>query len=248
MLKINQFLNLLLTAFCSFAVNAQHFTVTSDIWEPFFMEKDGKHSGIGIEILEEIFAITGDTFSVVTLPMRRAERLINDGEVDLIVIDSPQWSDPKKAHSYVFSEPLMQIREHIYFHKDRVIDVQKPHDLAGKLVSIRNGYRYPLFDVAFEEKLLLKHEVDSDLVLLKLLLSQRTDAIFMDSVAYDYTLSNNNFNPSLIVRGMELSHTDLGIKFAINKEHVLPRINQAIKNLKANGTIKRIYEHYTTSP
>ncbi|WCE31564.1 substrate-binding periplasmic protein [Vibrio sp. SCSIO 43137] len=223
---------------------AKVFVATSDIWAPFFMEQKGHYSGIGVDILREVFKRTGDQLTIKALPMRRAEWLFEENSVDLIVMDSPSWNDPGKADTYLFSDTILSVREHIYFSRTEVIQVSQPEDMAQKVIGTRKGYRFPLFSEAFSSGLVTRHEADSDLLLLKLLIANRTDAIFMDSVAFAYATRTFNINRDLFVRGMELSHADLGIKLTAANSAALPRINKAIAEMKLDGTIARICNQY----
>ena len=225
-------------------INAEHFMVTSDIWEPFFTEKDGKHYGIGVDILTEVFARTGDTYTIQTFPLRRAEWLFNNGEVDLMVIDSPLWNDPNNAHRYVFSDMFMHVQEYVYLNKKRELSCDSPEDLAGKIAGIRDGYRYPVFDKFFDEGVVAKYEADSDIRLINLLLINRIDAFFMDSVAFSYATKIHNVDQTLFSQEMVLSDTELGIKFTKENASVLPRINKAIAEMKKDGSIEQIISRY----
>lgn len=223
---------------------AKVFVATSDIWAPFFMEQKGHYSGIGVDILREIFKRTGDKLIIKAFPMRRAEWLFEENSVDLIVMDSPSWNDPAKAETYRFSDTIFYVREHIYFSREKVIEVNQPEDLSKKTVGTRKGYRFPAFSDVFESGVVGRHEAGSDFLLLKLLMANRTDAIFMDSVAFAYTTRTHNINRELFIRGMELSNAELGIKFTVANSAALPRVNKAIAEMKLDGTIARICDHY----
>lgn len=226
-------------------VRAEHLRAVSDNWPPFFMTADGQVTGIGQEILGEIARRTGDSIEMQQLPNKRAMRLLNDGEVDMVVIDSPLWNDPESLKKLVFSAELMSVQEYAYFLRDHYVDARRPADLAGKTVNILRGYSYPAFDQAFHDGSVRKFEVYNELSLLETLAKGRTDAIFMDSVAFDYNTSKYGLDRSQFRRGMQLSDAPLAIKIRPGKADLLPRFNQAIAAMKADGSITRIIEKYT---
>ena len=220
-------------------------SAASDNWPPFFMEADGTISGIGYEILTEVARRTGDTINISRLPNKRALKFFDEGKIDIIVIDAALWNDPKNIPGMLFSDNLMSVNEYIYFRHDNFIDVKSSADLAGKTVSILNGYAYPSFDAAFDSGLVKKVEVYREQSLLEILVRKRVDAIFMDSVAFDYNTGRFGYDQALFKRGIQLSDAPLGIKVRRDKADILPRFNNAIAAMKADGTIGKIVKKYS---
>ncbi len=171
--------------------------------------------------------------------------MFDDKQIDMMVIDSPLWNDPVKAESMIFSNEVMSLQEHIYFLKERYIEVATPEDLHGKTVNILRGYYYPVFEDAFKKDIVKKHEIDCEPSLIKTLILKRCIAIFMDSVAFQYNISQSGYDKEMFKRGLQLSDTKLGIKIRREKAHILPRFNKAIAEMKRDGTINRIIKKYT---
>ena len=218
---------------------------SSDNWPPFFMEDEGKISGIGYDILTEVARRTGDTIHISRLPNKRALKLFDEGMIDIIVIDAALWNDPKNIPGMTFSDDLMSVNEYVYFNAEHVISMKTPADLAGKTVGILNGYSYPLFEEAFRTGQVKKVEAYREQSLLEMLRHQRVDAIFMDSVAFDFNTRRFAYDQALFKRGTQLSEAALGIKVRRGKADILPRFNKAIAQMKADGTISRIVRQYT---
>jgi polar amino acid transport system substrate-binding protein len=166
-------------------------------------------------------------------------------EIDMVVIDSPLWNDPKKAKSMIFTTAVMSVREYIYFLNENYIEVEKPTDLMGKIIYILRGYYYPVFEDAFKNGIVEKYEVDNESHLLELLVNKRSDAIFMDSIAFRYNISKLGYDKTIFKKGFQLSDTTLGIKIRREKESILPRFNRAIDEMKSDGTITLIINKYT---
>ena len=217
----------------------------SDNWPPFFMEEDGKISGIGYDILTEVARRTGDKIHISRLPNNRALKLFEEGLIDIIVIDAALWNDPKNIPGMAFSDNLMSVNEYIYFSTGNFIEMKTPSDLTGETVGILNGYSYPVFDDAFAKGKVKKVEAYREQSLLQMLMRKRVDAIFMDSVAFDYNTRRFGYDQALFRRGIQLSDAPLGIKVRRGKAGILPRFNKAIAQMKADGTISKIVRKYT---
>lgn len=227
--------------------NAQGETLTaaSDNWPPFFMQTDGQLSGIGHDILTEIARRTGDRIKMQKLPNKRALKLFDEGKIDLIVIDSPLWNDPQNIPGMLFTDELMAVSEYIYFLRDSHVEVKTPADLAGKTVTILRGYSYPSFDAAFASGTVQKYEVYNEQSLLEMLIKKRASAIFMDSIAFHYNVQKLKHDPNLFKSGLQLSNAPLGVKVRRARADILPRFNQAIAAMKADGSINKIVQKYT---
>jgi polar amino acid transport system substrate-binding protein len=242
--KSKLFISLLLILLSNY-VSSDTFHAGSDTWAPFFMVSNNQFSGIGVDILTEVAHRTGDELSLQHLPNVRALSMFDNKEIDMIVIDSPLWNDQEKLKNVVFSDEIMSVQEYIYFLKDEYIEVDTPEDLRGKVVNIFHGYSYPTFQKAFNEGIVKKDEVGSELSLIRILVAKRCTAIFMDSIAFEHNASRLGYEKSLFKRGMQLSDTELRIKIRREKSSLLPRINKAIAEMKKDGSIDRIIKKYT---
>jgi ABC-type amino acid transport substrate-binding protein len=226
------------TAFC------ETFNAGSDTWAPFFMVSNNQFSGIGVDILTEIALRTGDDLDLQHLPNVRALSMFDNKEIDMIAIDSPLWNDPEKLKDVVFSDELMSVKEYIYFLKDEFIEVESPDDLRGKVVNIFLGYSYPIFEQAFNQGIVHKDEISSELSLIRMLVAKRCTAIFMDSIAFEYNTAQLGYAKEMFKRGMQLSDAELKIKIRREKASILPRINKAIAEMKVDGSIDNITKKY----
>lgn len=224
---------------------SDHLSAASDIWSPFFMKLNNRYTGIGVDILNEVVKRTGDTLEIKQIPTKRAEYMLKNSYLDIVVLDSPLWSDSKEMDSFVFSDELMSVKEYVYFLNEDYVNVKSPLELKGKEVSVLAGYYYPAFEQAFNSGMIKKREVVTEPSLLKMLAQGRTDAIFMDSIAFDYTILKMKYNQSTFRVGLQISDSPLAFKISKNKSSILPRFNKAIMSMKKDGSIDRIIRKYT---
>ena len=234
-------------ALCVFSLTstAEGFKAASDIWSPFFMVSSNGYSGIGVEVLNEVVRRSGDKVSFHSMPTKRAHVMLDNNDVDLMVLDSPFWNSDYQMKTIIFTDDIMSVQEYIYLLQENDITITTPSDLKGKTVNILRGYSYPLVNHEFKEGLFHYQKVDNETSLIKTLLLNRADAIFMDSVAFQYSISIMGHDNALFSRGMQLSNATLGIKIRKEKNHILPRFNKAIADMKKDGTIDNIISKYT---
>lgn len=239
---------LLLSLFFPFTspLFAAQFKGASDIWSPFFMEKDGKHLGIGVDILQEVMKRSGHEAQTRTMPTNRARIKFSQKQIDMMVVDSPMWNEKKDLDNMVFSKSYLDLSEYIWFKKEKFIDVKSPKDLKGKRVFFMAGYIFPAFEEALKSGLVLKGEATTEPNLIKMLVSERADAIFMDEVAFQFNIVQQGLNPDDFKNSYRLSHTGLSINLRKEHAHYLPSINKAIEDMQRDGTIKRIVSKYTS--
>ncbi len=246
-IKVAGRLLLVLVVLISFPADAssEQFKAGSDIWSPFILLADTQFSGIGIDILREIVQRTGDSVEIKHYPNKRLRYMFENNRIDMLVLDSPFWNDPKSRPTMVFTDEIMSVQEYIYFLDENYLEIKHATDMRGRTVGIIRGYYYPLFEKYFDEKIVNKYEVDSEDHLIRLLSNRRVDAIFMDSMAFRYVIINSQYEMKDFKRGLQLSDTSLGIKIRREKASALPRFNAAIESMKRDGTIDRIIKKYT---
>lgn len=213
-------------------------------WSPYAMLRDGQPEGIVVDILREIERRTGITFEVSIYPPSRLNMLFERGEIDLNFADSPVWNARLDVPRAVFSETFMEVREYIYFRRGHAREVRTPDDLAGLTVGVTRGYYYPLFEDAFKRRKVKRYDVNTNESLIAMLRAGRVDAAFMDDVLFESLLHQLGLADEF-TRGRELSVAPLGFKFRADRASTLPAINNAIRQMKANGEIRRIVSRYT---
>lgn len=243
-LKKLAFIVVILISSLQFSLFSEDFSAVSDIWTPFFMESEEGYTGIGHDILTEITKRTGDSVEFIRVPNKRAFVMFKTDLVDMMVIDSPLWSDPEKSSEYVFTHSLMTVKEYVYTLANSRLTIFGPEDLFGKKISFIGGYQYPVLDEAFRSGKISTIEVRNENSLLQMLLLGRVDAILMDSIAFAHAIADAGYGESMFIRGMQLSETALGIKIRREKEYIIPRFNSAISSMKKDGTLDKIIEKY----
>ena len=141
----------------------------------------------------------------------------------------------------------MHVAEYIYFKEASALTVSQPSDLNGKIVGINFGYYYEDFTPFFKQENIRTYESFTANKLVSQLYMGRIDAIFLDEIAFEYLLNEENLSPISFKRGKQLSMAPLGLKIRIEKKHLLTKFNQVIDELKQDGSIKKIIRKYTAA-
>ena len=233
---------LLLQAHASYA---EKLSVAVEHYEPFAIsQKNGGVGGISADILAEVTKLTGYEFDIRIYPLARIREMMDRGQLDISIAESPLWFDASKLSDFSFSEPYVHVYEYVYFPADKVFSVSKPLDLNGKTVGVHHGYFYAEFEEPFKQGLIKREIANSTEILLKKFIAGRSDVIFLDNFEFGYGIKKLDVSPTKFVRGMRLTDSPVSVMVRNRRKDILEKINPAILRLQTNGTIKKIIEKY----
>ncbi len=228
-----------------FTVRAELLEAATAHWSPYAMQVEQRQlQGISVEILQEIIKRSNNEVMMQLHPTERLNQLFDDKQIDINFADSPVWNQQSKDPQYVFSESYTTVFEYIYFLEENYKEVNAPDDLSEKFVGVTRGYYYEDYEDFFNTGKIKKHEAYSNSNLIALLDKNRVDAAFFDDVLFNYLLKTEHFAKCKFKRGKRLSTAPLGLKLIIEKQYLLQGINNAIAEMKADGTIKDIVDKY----
>ena len=238
-----KFLVVFLLCLSSF-VQAEKLTVAlyAGANPPYTIIKGYEESGIFIDIFAELELLTEHTFELVHYPFARVMREFDEGRIDI----EPGVNESWRQHAKVLGEytvPYEVSTEVIVYKRANRISVKSPQDLFGKSVGIVRGYSYPDFDDAFERKDINRIDNLSEKLLLRQLLHDRVPLIFIGYRTILYYKKSNPEYKSLLI-GDVVNLSEVKLRLHPSKAYLLPEFNQAINQMKANGTIESIYNKY----
>lgn len=210
---------------------------------PYFFQKGGKEVGGFIEIFRRLEQLTGIEFQFMTMPMSRALHFFDHGRVDIEPNVNPAWRKDVKEPG-LFTIPYDQSVEIILFSKGNRIPVQKPMDLSGRHVGVVFGYRYPGFDELFKQNLIFQHNFTNEEKLLKILSGGGgIKQIFINKYAALFWMKTIPAYRSFEL-GDDISRLDVMLRLHPSKKKFLPVLNRALKSMKDNREIQKIYARY----
>lgn len=243
------FLGLILTMLNLTGVaQADPYQVGGNQWRPFsYEDTQGNLRGISIDIVRHVLRQAKVDAQFVSYPVNRWRAMLAKGELDMNYADSVQWNNEQELAHFVFSEPYMHVREHLYFLKNNPA-AQTPVDkLQGLTIGIVRGYTYQAMDPSFANKKLAKLETSQDPALLELLRAKRVDAVAMVDDLFDYLIAEQYLDASLFQQGALINDAPVSIKLQPEHAALLPAINAAIRRMIESGEVARIRQSYLTS-
>ncbi|UVE16754.1 transporter substrate-binding domain-containing protein [Pseudomonas sp. LS44] len=227
-----------------------HFAEEAN-WPPFTQEAHGMASnGLSYELLQLIGKRLQRPTDLELLPQQRLMQKLRHGEKDGVTMIS---SNAERAGYLAFSEPVLNKRGYLYYNVERPLPLEfsEWRDLQGLLIGIVIGHNYgEEFEKARRELPLQVFEVVSVQQLFQMALLGRLDAF----LAIDLTAQELNEQPAYkdhivhAARPYMQSSYHLGLSRQSPAVRLLPQINQAITELKANGELEQLLKRYGIRP
>ena len=227
------------------AAQAERIEAAVEQYKPFAIPgQNGALTGIAIDIANEIGKRTGNVFTVTAYPLARLRKKLAEQTVLVALAESPLWFNSASHENYVFSTPYVHVYEYVYYPVGKTLNASKPMDLAGCTIGINHGYYYAAFDALFQKNIVKHEDAFSSESLLRKLLAGRTDAIFLDNFEFGYSIKQGKMQASDFARGMQLTNSPVGFMIRNDRSALLQKVNQAIAQLQADGTITKIVNRY----
>ena len=234
---------LLLLSICRFAL-ADTFVVA--LYEkgspPLFFEENSSKTGIYKDILTLIGSTTGDQFEYKHYPARRAMKLFDSAGVDIEPGINPEWRNGAEIKGF-YTIPFAEANDVLVFRKNEVKKISKPSDLAGERVGTVNGFIYPSFVSVFSRGLVFREDVRTELQIMTMLSRKRFDQVLIRKDTAKYLIRMNPQFNNLEV-GAVISFVPIMFRLHPDKREAIERFNKAIKRLKNNREIEKIYNSY----
>lgn len=241
------FLGLVLAMLNLTSAQAETYQAGGSEWRPFSYEDEhGNLRGISTDIARRVLQQAKVDAQFVSYPVNRLQAMLGKAELDLNYADSARWNSPDELKHFVFSEPYMRVKEHLYFLKGNPAAHTPVDKLRGLTIGTVRGYTYLAINPSFADKRLLKLETSQDPALLELLVAKRVDAVAMVDELFNYLISARRIDPDLFQRGAQLSDAPISIKLQPALAGLLPDINKAISAMIRSGEIARIRKSYLT--
>lgn len=228
---------------------AQSLSGGTTQWPPYsYQDADGQAIGIAVDITRRAMAQSGYRMDLVFYPVKRLNRLLDQGRLDLNHADSPLWNTSHASQRFVYSEPYLRVREYLYFLDDHPARHLPVEQLQGLRIGVVRGYHYPGLGRALTSGRLSTLETSQDQALLDLLLARRVDAIAVVDDLFNNLLAARQLDSHRFVRGAQLSDAPLVIKLQRQHADLLPRLNAALQALIRSGEVERIRRNYLGAP
>ncbi|MFC4349365.1 substrate-binding periplasmic protein [Kordiimonas lipolytica] len=196
----------------------------------------GRSDTIGTQRMwREILAEAGIKAVFVNAPQARKRRMFASGRVLLDCCAAPIWRmRDEEVAVQSWSDVFYMSREVWVFRKGEAVPVATPEDRSRLRVAAVQG-----FDFHDQESFGIRvpgQDIDDTL---RLLAAGRADAAILGSLDYEVRIGKDS---DVFERGPVRVEVGLSVRAHRNAAHLLPRINEAIARLKAEGRIEEIVQ------
>jgi len=216
-------------------------------YPPFYFSNEAGVSGIGVDLVHELFGRMGLDVDIEMYPLKRALQHLRSGTKDGIMV---LIKTPSRQQFLDYTDPVMSVRGLLWAASDRRdvnIDLKKPAAIRHHTIGVTRGYSY---GHAFDEFLKgAKVEIaNSDLSNFRKLVSHRVDIFPCNEIVAKGLFK---LNPELSGRAV---HSDdsfiewvlhMGISKQSPLKNRIPEINGVLARLKEEGFIEETVRKYT---
>lgn len=223
---------------------AKNFTIAGQNFPPFNWEENKIITGGMTDIMTEACKELKHTCKFEIIPLARALKLLEDGELDAVMTLIP---NPEKMAYFSYSPPMSATKVSIMANKkSNFPKLKNINDLAGWTVAgIRSSVILKNVQKQLGTKATIREEVDNNTLVQRLNNNQYGNKAVVvgseDVLNYFTTKENANIEPIYNIEENEF--TVAFSKKKITAEEI-EGFNKAISELKKNGTIKKILAKY----
>lgn len=207
-----------------------------------FVGDDGEYTGFDLELAQEVAKRLGLEFVPQPIAWDAKDMELNSGTIDCI------WNGftmNGREDDYTWSAPYMDNSQVFVVQKDSGIGTQA--DLAGKIVEVQA-------DSSAEAALKDNAELAGTFGTLQTTPDYNTafmdlemgavDAIAMDVIVAGYQIENRDDKDNYVILEETLASEEYGIGFKKGNEELRDKVQAALEDMAADGTMKTISEKW----
>ncbi len=209
---------------------------------PMGFEQDGENMGFDIDLAAKVAEEMNVEFKFQPIDWTLKETELNSNNIDMIW-NGYSVTDERKQ-KVLFSEPYMTNRVLLLVNKDSGISSKA--DLKGKIActqdqsSSLNALNKD--DISKELKEIVTYASYNDVF--NDLITGRCDVVVVDETMGLYYLSTSGNTDKFNVLAEDLGSEDYAIGFRKEDTELVDRFNVALKKLKEDGEIEKIYQKW----
>lgn len=244
-----KFLAVLLTLFPFFALGAtaqaDTIKIVSDTaYAPFeFKDSDQTYKGIDVDIINKVAEIKGWDIDMSFPGFDAAVNAVQAGQADAIMAGMTKTSEREKV--FTMSDTYYDTKVVIATTKANTIS--KYEQLKGKKVGVKTGTAAQRFLEKNKDKYgyTLKTFDTGDLMYNSLSAGD-VDAVMDDQPVIEYAI-NQGQNLKISMKGEAVGSFAFGVKKGSKHEHLVTEFNEALAQMKEDGSLEEIINKWTAS-
>ncbi len=244
-----KFLAVLLTLFPFFALGAtaqaDTVKIVSDTaYAPFeFKDSDQTYKGVDVDIINKVAEIKGWDIDMSFPGFDAAVNAVQAGQADAIMAGMTKTSEREKV--FTMSDTYYDTKVVIATTKANTIS--KYEQLKGKKVGVKTGTAAQRFLEKNKDKygFTLKTFDTGDLMYNSLSAGD-VDAVMDDQPVIEYAI-NQGQNLKISMKGEAVGSFAFGVKKGSKHEHLVTEFNEALAQMKKDGSLDEIINKWTAS-
>ncbi|WP_152207158.1 substrate-binding periplasmic protein [Marinobacter changyiensis] len=206
------------------------------------IEDDDQYSGIVWEVVKTVSERLNYKVQPKKIPRKRVDSMLLDGHID----GTPraiEWTD--NPDKYVFTDPVVRIREVFFTRKGEEFRYQQPSDLDSLTVVTHLGYRYPELAEIFESGKAKRFDVSQDRDLLSFLLNaDHFHTAIADLSVGQWIIRENGWQDAFSYTENGIS--DFGFRLMLRKDWAgfAKDFNGELAQIRESGELDQILDRY----
>jgi polar amino acid transport system substrate-binding protein len=219
-------------------------TCHSTVFSPFVIQEGEEIKGIDVDVVKEVGRRLGIEITFELKPWKRLEKEIEKGYVSCV---AAYFKTEKRAEYMDFTTVPLHVTSYTLFvEQDNKPDFWTFKDLQGWRIGVNRGFKTtPEFEEAVSKGWIAKHEVKNEVQSLKMVQSNRLDALLTN---YHVGLYNIRLtNASRIVPMLpSISATPAYLVFSKkqNLAYLVPQFDEVLSDIIEDGTYDKIFSNY----
>ena len=215
-------------------------------WPPFTPAKDGLvNEGLSYALVTEVARRAGFAATLELFPQKRMEQMVRAGERDGITVIS---RNADREGYLVFSEPLFAKQAYFYHRKGFKFDWNSFADLKGLRIGVVRGHNLgDDFAAAVVKHGLILDEASNVESNFRKLMAGRIDVLMANHWSAVSLLAQKEFRGEIIAADKPYFNKSYHVGLSQKSDTALaklPRINEAIRAMKQDGTLDNLIQKY----
>ena len=233
----------------SFSANTYSETLklTTVDWQPFYGQ-DLPEKGFFSAIAREVFKRAGYDIKIEFQPWKRALELTKKGNYDGLL---GSYYNEERTEHFIYSDKVFENKD-VFISKNKDLVLYKAlSELKSYQIGSGRGYTY---SDELKQNGFNIIETNDDLHSLRMLLKDRVDLVLMSEVHFKYLLEHDldlfAKQEELFVLNMPFRVHSLYcpiLKKRENSEEIVARFNEALSEIKEDGTLDKILTRFKFS-
>lgn len=219
-----------------------HFNVSPNGYPPYLITSENQPSGIMWEVMSLIGQRLGYTIVPERVPRKRVDRMLLDGLIDATP-RAVEWTS--KPDRFVFTDPVVPIKEVLFIPAESDLDYHSPKDLFSRTIVTHLGYQYPILQEHFDAGKIQRFDVARDRDMFTFAFhGNRFDALIADRLVGQWILREEGLQDKFRISNEGIS--EVGFRIMLRKEwqDFAEAFNRELKKIRENGELDAILANY----